>query len=325
MKKLFAIGEALIDMIPNAAGCGIGEVTAFSPAIGGAPANVCAAYTLLGGESELITQLGNDPFGHRIAKELSAVGVGLSHVLFTDRANTALAFVSLKADGDREFSFYRNPSADLLLSPRQIRAAWFCEAFALHFCSVSLQESPMKQAHRKAIELAERAGALISFDPNLRFPLWKDHECLRSTVLEFLPQAHVLKVSLEELPFISGIADDREAAVASLFTGRVGLVLLTCGADGAHAYTRAAHAFDPGARVQATDTTGAGDLFIGSFLHSLAAAGVTPGNLADLGAGELEKMLRFSNTCCQFSVTSSGAIASYPTAEIAARLMKARN
>ena len=142
---LFSIGEALIDMIPSRVGCAFDEVPSFSPRTGGAPANVCAAFARLGGASSFLTQLGDDPFGHKIARELEACGIDLSHLVFTDKANTALAFVSLEEDGNRTFSFYRKPSADLLYAPEQIDLAWFRDAFALHFCSVSLVDSPMRR------------------------------------------------------------------------------------------------------------------------------------------------------------------------------------
>ena len=118
---LFSIGEALIDMIPSRAGCAFGEVPSFSPRVGGAPANVCGAFARLGGQSALLTQLGQDPFGHKIVQELAGHGVDVSHISFTDQANTALAFVSLEEDGNRTFSFYRKPSADLLYRPDQVR------------------------------------------------------------------------------------------------------------------------------------------------------------------------------------------------------------
>ena len=171
---LFSIGEALIDMIPSRVGCSFDEVSSFSPRTGGAPANVCAAFARLGGKSAFLSQLGDDPFGHKIARELEACGIDLSHLAFTDKANTALAFVSLEEDGSRTFSFYRKPSADLLYSPEQIDPAWFADAFALHLCSVSLVDSPMRYAHLAAIAAAREAGSIVSFDPNLRFPLWPD-------------------------------------------------------------------------------------------------------------------------------------------------------
>ena len=262
---LFSIGEALIDMIPSRVGCSFDEVPSFSPRTGGAPANVCAAFARLGGKSAFLSQLGDDPFGHKIARELEACGIDLSHLAFTDKANTALAFVSLEEDGSRTFSFYRKPSADLLYSPEQIDPAWFADAFALHFCSVSLADSPMRYAHLAAISAAREAGAIVSFDPNLRFPLWPDRDMLRGTVLQFLPLSNILKISDEELEFLTGTADI-EAALPQLFVGDVQLVLYTCGSSGAHAYTRTAHGFAPCRKVRAVDTTGAGDGFIGSFL-----------------------------------------------------------
>ena len=133
---LVAIGEALIDMIPDKKGCEFGEVTAFAPKLGGAPANVCGAYSKLGGMSRMLTQLGDNPFGHKILGELCGCGVDVSCISLTDKANTALAFVSLSADGNRTFSFYRNPSADMLYSPENVRPEYFTDAYALHFCSV---------------------------------------------------------------------------------------------------------------------------------------------------------------------------------------------
>ena len=279
---LFSIGEALIDMIPSRVGCSFDEVSSFSPRTGGAPANVCAAFARLGGKSAFLSQLGDDPFGHKIARELEACGIDLSHLAFTDKANTALAFVSLEEDGSRTFSFYRKPSADLLYSPEQIDPAWFADAFALHYCSVSLVDSPMRYAHLAAIAAAREAGAIVSFDPNLRFPLWPDRDMLRGT----LPQ---------------------------LLVGDVQLVVYTCGSSGAHAYTRTAHGFAPCRKVRAVDTTGAGDGFIGSFLWQLERDGVTLEKLAKLSKTKLNEYLAFSNQFCGISVQQHGAIDSYPT------------
>ena len=309
---LFSIGEALIDMIPSRVGCSFDEVPAFSPRVGGAPANVCAAAARLGGRSALLSQLGDDPFGHKIARALAGCGVELSHLEFTNKASTALAFVSLAENGERTFSFCRKPSADLLYAPEQIDPGWFSQAFALHFCSVSLVDSPMRYAHLAAITAAREAGAILSFDPNLRFPLWPDREQLRQTVWQFLPLTHILKLSDEELPFLTG-TEDIEAALPRLFTGDVQLVLYTCGSKGAYAYTRAAHVFAPCQKVRAVDTTGAGDGFIGSFLWQLSRDGVTVDKLEKLSCKKLKEYLDFSNRFCGLSVQKHGAIDSYPT------------
>ena len=311
-QTLFSIGEALIDMIPTRSGCDFAQVPAFMPRVGGTPANVCGAFVRLGGRAALLTQLGEDPFGHKIAGELAEYGIDVSHIPFTDAANTALAFVALGPDGNRTFSFYRKPSADLLYSAEQIDPAWFGEAFALHFCSVGLVESPMRGAHAAAITAARQAGALVSFDPNLRFPLWPDRQALRRTVWEFLPLADVVKISDEELEFLTGTADIR-AALPALFTGHVQLVVYTCGGAGAYAFTRTAQGFAPCAPVRAVDTTGAGDGFIGSFLWQLQRSGVTAAALPALSGDTLTEFLAFSNRFCGISVQAHGAIASYPT------------
>lgn len=310
---LFSIGEALIDMIPSRVGCSFDEVSSFSPRTGGAPANVCAAFARLGGKSAFLSQLGDDPFGHKIARELEACGIDLSHLAFTDKANTALAFVSLEEDGSRTFSFYRKPSADLLYSPEQIDPAWFADAFALHYCSVSLVDSPMRYAHLAAIAAAREAGAIVSFDPNLRFPLWPDRDMLRGTVLQFLPLSNILKISDEELEFLTGTTDI-ESALPQLLVGDVQLVVYTCGSAGAYAYTRTAQGFAAVKPVKAVDTTGAGDGFIGSFLWQLCRDGVTVDSLPSAAPAQLEQWLAFSNRYCGESVQRYGAIASYPMA-----------
>lgn len=310
-KKLIAIGEALIDFIPNKAGCAFSEVTEFAPKVGGAPANVCGAFSRLGGKSMLITQLGNDPFGHKIANELATFGIDTSAIRFTEEANTALAFVSLEKDGNRTFSFYRKPSADMLLTPVQIEEKWFDDSYALHFCSVSLGDYPMKDAHIRAIEIARKNGMLISFDPNLRFPLWNDKNKLHSRVNEFIPLCNILKISDEELEFITGENDIKKAA-PKLFAKGVKLIAYTCGKDGAYTFTENAEAFSPAEKVNAVDTTGAGDGFIGSFLWKLQSLGINAANISEADECALKKCLDFSNRFCAISVQSEGAIASYP-------------
>ena len=311
---LIAIGEALIDFIPDKTGCDFSEVTSFAPKVGGAPANVCGAYAKLGGRTRMLTQLGDDPFGHKIYDELTACGIDMGCVSMTDKANTALAFVSLGSDGSRTFSFYRKPSADMLYPPENIRQEYFEGAYALHFCSVSLGDFPMKEAHRKAITAARESGALISFDPNLRFPLWESREALIRTVREFIPLADIVKISDEELAAITD-EDDIEKALPKLFTGNVKMVIYTCGSKGAYAFTEKERAFAESEKVRAFDTTGAGDGFIGSFLWSMHRLGITAGTLSDMSREQLAGCLEYSNKFCAVSIQKPGAIASYPTAE----------
>ncbi len=312
MGKLIAIGEALIDFAPMQTGVPVKEVSQFAPKVGGAPANVCGAFVKLGGEADLITQLGRDPFGDKILDEFQSFGIGTEYIERTEQANTSLAFVATKEDGDREFSFYRNPGADMLLSPDKIQKDWFSDVFALHFCSVSLGDFPMKDSHDRAIEYAKSQGAIISFDPNVRLPLWKDHKLLQERIIQYGKQADILKISDEELSFITGKVKI-EDALPQLLCGDVKLVIFTRGADGAMAFTHSASAEAVGRKVQALDTTGAGDGFIGSFLYQLYRDGVNRETLSTIGSNQLEKYLKASANFCSTSVEQQGAIASYPT------------
>ncbi len=311
---LAAIGEALIDFIPDRSGCSFNEVSAFAPKVGGAPANVCAAFTRLGGRARLLTQLGDDPFGHRILHRLQEVGVETDCISLTDKANTALAFVSLAKNGDRTFSFYRKPSADMLYPPEAVQEAYLDGVFALHFCSVSIGNFPMKDAHKRAIDIQRKRGGIVSFDPNLRFNLWDSREALRDAVREFLPLSDIVKLSEDELEFVTGEAEIG-AAAQSLFAQGVKLVLYTCGSKGAYAYTPEANAFAPAFPVRAVDTTGAGDGFTGAFLKKLSEFCLIRDGFKTLTASQLEKCLAFANFFCAISVQKHGAIASYPTPE----------
>ncbi len=313
--KLLAIGEALIDMAPGEVGCDFAHVTSFYPAVGGAPANVAAAYSKLGGRAQLLSALGCDPFGDKIIETLSEVGVDVSRVVRTDKANTALAFVSLDREGGRTFSFYRNPSADMLYTGEELEPSLFADAFALTYCTVSLGDFPMKEAHRRAIRLAKESNTICVFDPNLRFPLWKSREALSLAVKEFLPTADILKISDEELSFITG-CDTVEAALPALFASGTSIVLYTCGKRGGYAFTaNGASAYAKGTEVRAVDTTGAGDAALSSFLFALMRAGAARDTLSDISEEQLARALSFSVAYSGLTVTKHGAIPSYPGAD----------
>lgn len=307
MKKVVAIGELLIDFVPQQKGCTLDEVTHFERVAGGAPANVAAAVARLGGKAAMVSQVGEDAFGTHILKVLQSNGVDTSYVFRTGRANTGLAFVSLDATGNREFSFFRNPSADLFLNQDQITADMFDGCAALHFCSVDLVDWPVRLAHRKAIGLAGRAGAILSFDPNVRLPLWSSPEECQKAIRAFLPYADLVKLSDDEVEFVTGCTDEREAA-EKLFAMGCRLLLVTRGADGSAAYTPHAEAFAETLRVPVTDTTGAGDSFIGSFLYQLTRDGVTREGLAALDSKQLADYLAFSARYASLTVQHKGAV-----------------
>lgn len=314
MKKVISIGEALIDFIPHEKGKALKDVSNFLRVAGGAPLNVAAAVSKLGGSSQMITKLGEDSFGDHILEEVSPLGVDISKVLRTKEANTALAFVSLKEDGERDFSFYRNPSADMLLNENEIDEEVFENGGVLHFCSVSLIDAPIKDAHKKAIEFAKKHNCLISFDPNVRLPLWKTPEDCRKAILEFLPCANIVKISDEELEFITGI-EDEEKALNSLLKGDVEVIIYTKGTEGAEFITKERKIFSPSFKVDAQDTTGAGDSFIGSFLYQVADGDYEVSELVALEEDKIKEMLTFSNATAALTVCKRGAIGALPNKE----------
>lgn len=307
---LYAIGESLIDFIPDKTGCDFFAIKNFSPKIGGAPTNVLGAFSKLGGKTELLTQLGNDLFGKKITKELKYYNIGTKYLTYTDEANTALAFVSLKKDGNREFSFYRNPSADMLYNVNNLKEEYFKNCYALHFCSVSLGDFPMKDAHLKAIEYAKNNEAIISFDPNIRLPLWKNHQQLKEVVNEFMNYANVIKVSDEEIAFITGYNDIEKGCQEIL--KKCDIVLCTCGSKGTYGFTKKESVFVETIKVKAIDTTGAGDAFVGAFLYILYNNKVDKNNLSDITKEMLESFIASANNYATKSVTKNGAIESYP-------------
>ncbi|PLT33414.1 carbohydrate kinase [Bacillus sp. V5-8f] len=321
MGKLYSIGEVLIDFIPLQKGRALKDVTTFERAPGGAPANVAAAVAKFGGVSSMITKLGKDAFGDFLVETLEKSGVETDKIIRTDEANTALAFVSLREDGERDFSFYRKPSADLLLTADEINEDWFGVGDILHFGSVDLVESPMKHAHIKAIEQAKLKGSLISFDPNVRLPLWESPEDCRQTILEFVPKAHILKISDEELPFITNVKDPEEA-IQSLFIGEVKAIIYTKGSHGADLYIKTNKYESRGYSVDVQDTTGAGDAFIGGFLYKLLSRRTTQETLEEICQANHQEFLAFSNASGALTTTGKGAISSIPAIEQIIQLLE---
>ena len=323
MKKVISIGEALIYFIQHEKGQSLNNVSNFLRVAGGAPLNVAAAVAKLGGNAQMLTKLGVDSFGDHILEQVEPLGVDISKVLRTKEANTALAFVSLREDGERDFSFYRNPSADMLLNAEEIEEEVFAQGGILHFCSVSLIDAPIKEAHRKAIEFAKRNNCLISFDPNVRLPLWETPEACREAILEFLPFANIVKISDEELEFITGIADETEA-LNFLLQGDVEVIIYTKGTNGAEFITKERKVFSPSFKVEAQDTTGAGDSFIGSFLYQVAEGDNTLESLVNLPEEKVKEILTFSNATAALTVCKRGAIGALPTKEEVLTLAQGR-
>ncbi len=310
MGKLYVIGEMLIDF--TARECAAAEeVRTFEKNAGGAPANVAVCAARLGARSAVITKLGKDAFGRFLRKTLTDEGVDTQYVFETDEVHTALAFVFLDEAGEREFLFYRDPSADLLLDEREVSGIPFKQGDILHFGSVDLVNYPVKRATERAIERARAAGALVSFDPNLRYPLWKSREELLSTVRNFLPMADIVKVSEEELSDITGIREQTQAA-RILLHGNTKAVFVTAGADGAAVYTGSAYAAMPSEKAVCVDATGAGDTFAGTILYQFLRDGLR--DASTLTEDRMKEYLYYANRAAAVTVSGRGAIPSMPFA-----------
>ncbi len=307
MKRVVAIGELLIDFVPQQKGCALCEVTHFERVAGGAPANVVTAVSRLGGRGAMISQVGEDAFGEHIIDVLKNNAVNTTYVYKTKKANTGLAFVSLDSTGNREFSFFRNPSADLFLSPEQITPAMLEDTAIVHFCSVDLVDWPVKQAHKKLLDIASQKQVIISFDPNVRLPLWDSPEDCQKAIREFLPLADIVKLSDDELEFVTGSADEEEA-VRNLLAGKCRMVILTKGHKGSSVYTRNGMAHTPALKVkEVVDTTGAGDSFAGSFLFQITRAGYSLEDIDNISEQELKKFLEFSADYAALTIGKMGA------------------
>jgi fructokinase len=306
MRHLVSMGELLVDFLPNEKGLKLDKVNSFFKMPGGAPANVASVFAKLGGKSYFMGQVGEDSFGHYLEQELNKFYVDTSYLSFNKEYNTSLVFVSLDSNGERDFMFYRNPSADQMYHKNQLNYS-ILENSIFHFCSVGLAPYPLKEATTKAIHYAKEHQAIISFDPNVRLSLWKDHELLKQTIFEFIPYANILKVSDDELLFLTHITSE-EKAVRMLFIGDVELIIVTKGRLGVTLYTKKSMFYSPGFNIEVLDTTGAGDAFIGAFLYQVAQEGL-------IDANKYATYLQFSNAVGALATTKMGPTGSIPTQE----------
>lgn len=306
-------GEALIDFLaqppaPDAP-------RAFLQFAGGAPANVAVAVARLGGAAQFVGMLGEDMFGDFLLDSLRGAGVGTDHVVRTSDAKTALAFVALDDDGERSFSFYRPPSADLLFRVTDFSGACFDGAAVFHVCSNSLTESAIAEATLAGMRLAREAGALVSIDLNWRPALWPQDTDPRPRLWDALDAADLVKLARSELEYLAEAqAGGEQAVLARLWQGRPRAVVITDGAAPLRWFTREAAGELPSFRVRAVDTTAAGDAFVGGLLFRLAQDGIDGAGLdAVLGnADAFAETLRFAAAVGGLAVTRHGAFAAMP-------------
>lgn len=302
--SIVCFGELLIDFVALESGVTVGEASGFLKKPGGAPANVAVAVKKLGHTSAFLTQLGDDPFGHHLADVLASEGVDVSGVRFTAQARTALAFVSLGPGGERDFMFYRHPSADMLMRPEDVAYHVIDDKRIFHFGSITMIDEPARSATLAAVEYAQKRGKIISYDPNLRLPLWQSAEAARSGMLSGLNYATVVKVSDDELEFLTGGHD-----VTPLWRDATRIIIVTQGPQGATVYTRDGRSHHaPGFKVESVDTTGAGDGFVAGLLVKVL-------EYEDAYAQHMPEIVRFANAVGAITTTQKGAIPSLPTRE----------
>ncbi|KAJ0527173.1 putative fructokinase [Helianthus annuus] len=313
---IVCFGEMLIDFVPDTAGVSLAESQGFLKAPGGAPANVACSISKLGGSAAFIGKVGKDEFGYMLADILKKNGVNAEGVLFDEHARTALAFVTLKKDGEREFMFYRNPSADMLLKESELKMDLIKKAKIFHYGSISLITEPCRSAHMAAMKAAKQAGVLLSYDPNVRLPLWPSAEAARQGIKSIWNEADFIKVSDDEVEFLTQKSPDNEEAIKSLWHDGLKLLVVTDGEKGCRYYTKSFKGKVPGYAVKAIDTTGAGDSFVGSLLVSMAKD-----TSIFTDEAKLKQALAFSNACGAICTTKKGAIPALPTVSDAQALM----
>ncbi|KAG6395510.1 hypothetical protein SASPL_146155 [Salvia splendens] len=304
---IVSFGEMLIDFVPTVSGLSLAEAPGFLKAPGGAPANVAIAITRLGGKAAFVGKLGDDEFGQMLAGILKENKVCTEGINFDKGARTALAFVTLRDDGEREFMFYRNPSADMLLKPEELNLNLIKSAKIFHYGSISLIVEPCRSAHMKAMEEAKKAGAFLSYDPNLRLPLWPSAEYAKEQILSIWNKADLIKVSDNELEFLTGSSKINDESAMSLWHPNLKLLLVTLGDKGCKYYAKNFKGSVPGYGVKAVDTTGAGDSFVGSLLAKI---------VDDLSIiqdeAKLKEVLKYACACGAITTTKKGAIPALP-------------
>lgn len=307
MYDVAALGELLIDFTCLSTDTDGYPTMAAHP--GGAPANYLAALTKFGAKTAMIGKVGSDAFGRLLIKTLKGAGIDTRGMLVSDDVFTTLAFVTLDDSGDREFSFARKPGADTQLRFDEIDLSVIDASKVLHFGTLSMTNEPARDATYKAVEYAAGHGKLISFDPNLRKPLWDDLDEAKRQMLWGLRHADVVKISDEETEFLFSLAPE-EAAKHIIDSFGVRLVYVTCGAEGCFYRTKTASGFVKAlSGIAVKDTTGAGDIFGGSAMYGLLRAGGVPEKLT---AEELENIVSFACASAGLSTTRAGGISSVP-------------
>lgn len=304
-----ALGELLIDFTGNGTS-GQGNPL-FEANPGGAPCNVLAMLNHLGKRTNFIGKVGEDQFGRTLKATLEELGIGTDNLLLDKEVHTTLAFVHTFADGDRDFSFYRNPGADMMLTAEEVQEELIAASCIFHFGTLSLTDEPVRSATVQALEYAKKHGVMVTFDPNLRPPLWKDLEEAKEQIWFGLSKCSAVKMSEEELEFITGETDPDKGVAAVRSRYDIPLICITMGKAGSRAYYKEL-AVDQAGFVQehTIETTGAGDTFCAGMINYILEHG-----LEGLTEADLKEMLIFANAAASIITTRKGALRVMPKKE----------
>ena len=304
-----ALGELLIDFTENGTSGQGNPVYEANP--GGAPCNVLSMLNRLGHQTAFLGKVGNDIFGRQLRSTVESAGINVEGLLTDEDVRTTLAFVETKPDGDRDFSFYRNPGADMMLREEEVRDDIIATGKIFHFGTLSMTNEPVRSATKHAIAVAKENGALISFDLNIREPLWKDMEEAKEQTAYGLSVCDILKISDNEIQWFSGKEDYTEGIRMLQQTYQIPLILLSMGRDGSRAYYKNMIVEIPAFLQKNTiETTGAGDTFGACCLHYILQYG-----LMELTEQQLKDMLTFANAAASIITTRKGALRVMPSLE----------
>lgn len=303
-----ALGELLIDFTENGMSAQGNPLLEANP--GGAPCNVLAMLKKLGHEVAFVGKVGNDMFGDQLERALEEVGIDTAGLMRDEEVHTTLAFVHTAPDGDRDFSFYRNPGADMMLSEKDVFdcGALIRDTGIFHFGTLSMTSAEVRAATKKAIEMAKDSGAILSFDPNLREPLWESLEEAREQVLYGLSKCDILKISDNEIVWLTGREDYEEGVRWIRARYDIPLILVSLGREGSLAFSRSNKALvKPFLQENTIETTGAGDTFCAGILHYVLEHG-----LSDYSEEQMTDMLTFANAGASIITTRKGALRVMP-------------
>lgn len=305
MYDVIALGELLVDFTNN--GTSDQGNMLFEANPGGAPCNVLAMLAKLGKKTAFIGKVGNDMFGAMLKETIERVGISSKELKVVKNVNTTLAFVHTFPDGDRAFSFYRNPGADMVLTEDEVDDTFVQSTKIFHFGTLSMTHENVRNATKKAVKAAKKNGSLISFDPNLREPLWESLEEAKKQMEYGFEQCDILKISDNEIQFITGIEDYDQGVLYLQNKYEIPLILLTMGKKGSRAYYKDFRIEEKGFQVSTIETTGAGDTFCGCSL-----AYILEHDINNLTEDHLREMLIFANAGAALVTTKKGAICSMP-------------